>query len=63
MLPWALLFQLAAQKLFWPPKVFWSATPKELDLALGLCGRITLLDRNELTTLMKQHPDDIETAG
>ncbi len=62
MVPWALLFQLAAQKLCWPPEAFWRATPKELALALGLGDRRSLLDKRDLKKLMDQHPDDRRVA-
>jgi uncharacterized phage protein (TIGR02216 family) len=63
MFPWAVLFQLAAAKLSWPPDVFWRSTPKELDLALGLGSRETRMTRNHLNSMMVLHPDKTGAAG
>ena len=57
MLPWALLMERAAKQLSWSPPIFWSATLKELEQALGLATAVKPPDRKRLQTLMDQFPD------
>ncbi len=46
-----------AQRLGWPPDVFWAATPADLRLALGPAAEADTLDPGTLKRLMEAYPD------
>jgi uncharacterized phage protein (TIGR02216 family) len=56
----AALAAVAAQLLGWRPDDFWSATPAELALTLGLQGAGEPVAGDELQRLMALFPDKVD---
>lgn len=54
---WPALLRASLQALQLQPAEFWSLTPAELSLLLGLEERIIPLRRHEFQALSERHPD------
>ncbi|MBP1805507.1 phage tail assembly chaperone [Rubellimicrobium aerolatum] len=55
---WPALLRAGLQTLGLKPAEFWSLTPAELALLLGLDRRAPVMDRARFLALAAQHPDD-----